>query len=408
MQENKVEKPNYHVIFHIDMNCFFASCEIASRRELEDKPVIIAKNDVLRKSIILTANYVARKYGIYTTMLVRDAVKLCPNVIIIEPHIELYQEYSKKFFAYLYKITNKIEPMSIDEGFLDMTDLSIKYNVMDMAHKIQDDIYNLYHLPCSIGIAPNKFLAKMASDMKKPMGITILRKREINSLLWPLPIKDMYGVGKKTAPKLNAIGINTIGDLANYQNISLLIDTVGKAMASSLIEYSNGKDNSLVQYEGNDEVSSISRSITFDYDTNDIRTMKTTLKILMNDVINQMNEKNVCALNIGIQIKYGDFHQISRSKGLEKPTNDSFIIWSIVENLFDTYYIDGDNVRLLGVFAGRLSDNKQEIKQYTLFDDLSQMEKEYDVHKLLKEINCRYGENFIHIGYEKKNDKNKN
>lgn len=400
----EVKKTNYRIIFHIDMNCFFASCEIASHPELASRPIVIAHQDSLRKSIILTANYVARKYGIYTTMLVRDAIKCCPEVLVIEPNMEKYQYYSKIFFNYLHTITHKIEPMSIDEGFLDVTEVCEKINAIELANTIQKTLNEKYHLPCSIGIAPNKFLAKMASDMKKPLGITILRKREISTMLWPLSIQSMFGIGKKTTPKLNAIGIYTIGDLANYQDVDLLKKTIGTAMTESLIEYSHGNDTSIVQYERNDEVASINHSTTFDYDVYQIKIMKDSLKILMNEVINRMDEKELAAYNIGIQIKYSDFHQISRSRSVPNPTNDSYLMWSIIEDLFDNLYQEEEPVRLLGVFVNRLVENHQSIKQYSLFDDFSRIEKENDVHTLLRKINNQYG-NIIHIGYNKKEEK---
>ena len=211
---------SYQIIFHIDMNCFFASCEIAVDPSLKGQPIVVARLDPLRKGIILSPSYEARKYGIKTTMRVKDALPLCPQLKVVEPNYELYQDMSNKFFGYLSNITDQIEPASIDEGYLNVTKACDNISAIELANKIQKDLLSLYKLPCSIGIAPNKFLAKMASDMKKPLGITVLRKREIDKLMWPLDISEMFGVGKKTAPRLRAIGINTIGDLANYKNIA--------------------------------------------------------------------------------------------------------------------------------------------------------------------------------------------
>ena len=202
------------IILHIDMNCFFASCEIAENPELLKKPVVIAHDDPFQRSIVLTASYVARSYGIKTTMQVREAFQLCKDIIIIEPDMDLYVSYSEKFYQYLLTITKKVEMASIDEAYVDVSDY--QGNVVALADKIQNDLLKEYRLPCSIGIAPNKFLAKMASDMKKPLGITILRKRELNQYLWPLPLEQMHGVGKKTAPKLQSLGLKTIGDLPTF------------------------------------------------------------------------------------------------------------------------------------------------------------------------------------------------
>jgi len=391
----------YRIIFHIDMNAFFASCEIANNLELKDKPVVVAHNDPFRKSIILTANYEARKYGIKTTMMVKEAIKLCPFLVVVEPNYQLYQQYSNLFFKYLYTVTNKIEIASIDEGYLDITDVCQPDQVLSLAKKIQKDLLEIHNLPCSIGIAPNKFLAKMASDMKKPLGITVLRKREISQKLWPLSIGDMFGVGKKTKPKLEGIGIHTIGDVANFKNRLLLEETVGKAMAEYLLKRSNGIDDNEVETYSLDDVSSVSNAHTFSYSVFDINLMKETLKVLSNTVSDRLERKNLCAQTIGVQIKYANFKFINRSRSLENKTNDNKEIWSIVEELFDENYDSTLEVRLLGVFANRVSEKQENIKKYTLFDDFEKISKEDNVTRTLREIKKQFGDNTINVGYYK-------
>lgn len=398
---------NFHIIFHIDMNCFFASCEIAEDPTLKGKPVIIARDDVFRKSIILTASYEARKYGIYTTMLVMDAIKLCPQVIIKEPNYQLYSYYSKLFFDYLHTITDKIEPMSIDEGFLDVTDICKGADAIDLAHKIQKTLLEEFHLPCSIGIAPNKFLAKMASDMKKPLGITILRKRDVPEKMWPLPIEDMMGVGKKTAPRLHELGIKTIGDAANFKDEELLKQTVGPAFAEYLYERGHGIDNNPVIFESNDDVSSISNSHTFDFDEYNMQTIRDTLKVLTNSVSYRMEKENYVAYTIGIQIKYNNYQTINRSKGLDEPISDSYEMFSVVKDLLDEFYDEKTPVRLLGVFATRLKKNDEIVKQYNLFDDFDKIDKENNIQQLLTKINNEFNDNIINIGIKNNKGDNK-
>lgn len=399
MQQN-----NYHIIFHIDMNCFFAACEIAENPELKGLPIVVAKDDVFRKGIILTASYEARKYGIYTTMLVKDAIKLCHNLVVVEPNHQLYSYYSKKFFEYLYSITNKIEPMSIDEGFIDVTDICKGEDAIALAQKIQKTLLEEYRLPCSIGIAPNKFLAKMASDMKKPLGITILRKRDIQTKMWPLPIENIVGIGKKTAPKLHELGIHKIGDIVNYKDIEHLKSIIGNSMTEFLLNRVNGIDNSLVNYETNDGVSSISNSSTFDCDQIDDKIFKNTLKILTNSISYRMEYKNYVAYTIGIQIKYNTFQTINRSRGLETPINDSKLMYDIICDLFDEFYDGITPIRLLGVFANRLKKEDNIIKQYTLFDNLEKIDKEDNIHCLLTKINKQYNTDIINFGFKKGED----
>lgn len=390
---------NSKIIFHIDMNCFFASCEIAQNEELEGKPVAVAHNDPLKRGIILSPNYEARKFGIKTTMLVKDALLLCNDLVIVEPDMSLYQEYSNIFFDYLFSITANVEVASIDEGYLDVSDVCLQIHPLELAEKIQKHLLDEYQLPCSIGIAPNKFLAKMASDMKKPLGITVLRKREIDKFLWPLPISDMLGVGKKTTPKLQAIGINTIGDLANYKNIPLLKETIGEVNALSLIQRANGIDNSTVDNNNFSESSSVSNSHTFDNDVFDPLLIKKTLKIIANTVSHRLKKANQKGYTIGIQIKYSNFKQINRSRGLENPINDEYEIYGIVEDLFDEFFKQGDQIRLVGVFANRLVEEKEEVKQYSIFDDLSKIDKEDNIQRILSNLQNHFGKDSISRGY---------
>lgn len=390
---------NYRIIFHIDMNCFFASCEIAENEELKNKPIVIAHNDVFRKSIILTASYEARKYGIYTTMSTGEAIKLCPQLIIVEPNFPLYQNFSQLFFKYLYTITSKVEPTSIDEGYLDVTDVCKNLDAISLAKTIQDTLLKEYKLPVSIGVAPNKFLAKMASDMKKPLGITILRKREIDKYLWPLAVGKMFGVGKKTKPRLEAIGIYTIGDLAKYKNKAKLEETIGLRTAEILIKRANGIDCTEVDYTSVDEVLSVSNSHTFNYNVFQTEIIKDTLKVLANTVSERLNKRNLLALTIGIQIKYANFKMINRSTGLDNGINDSLELWHLVEDLFEDHFDGISEVRLVGVFATRLIENTNKIKQYTIFDDISLLSRENKVEHILKKIKKQYGDNSIKIGY---------
>ncbi|HRT69340.1 MAG TPA: DNA polymerase IV [Bacilli bacterium] len=396
------------IILHIDMNCFFASCEIAENPELLKKPVVIAHDDPFQRSIVLTASYVARSYGIKTTMQVREAFQLCKDIIIIEPDMDLYVSYSEKFYQYLLTITKKVEMASIDEAYVDVSDY--QGNVVALADKIQNDLLKEYRLPCSIGIAPNKFLAKMASDMKKPLGITILRKRELNQYLWPLSLEEMHGVGKKTAPKLQSLGLKTIGDLANPKNLALMKQKLGNIYATSLHQRANGIDDSEVDYSGKVEVGSISNSHTFDRNIYEERILKDTLKILVNTVANRLQKKNLKANTIGLQLKYANFRQINRSQSLETPTNDESDIYKITEAILDENFEEGlydinnrrdtNCIRLIGVFANRIVESKEQPhQQITIFDNLTELEKKAELKKIIDGVKTKFGETTINQGY---------
>jgi len=390
------------------MNCFFASCEIAENPELLKKPVVIAHDDPFQRSIVLTASYVARSYGIKTTMQVREAFQLCKDIIIIEPDMDLYVSYSEKFYQYLLTITKKVEMASIDEAYVDVSDY--QGNVVALADKIQNDLLKEYRLPCSIGIAPNKFLAKMASDMKKPLGITILRKRELNQYLWPLPLEQMHGVGKKTAPKLQSLGLKTIGDLANPKNLALMKQKLGNIYATSLHQRASGIDDSEVDYSGKVEVGSISNSHTFDRNIYEEKILKDTLKILVNTVANRLQKKNLKAYTIGLQLKYANFRQINRSQSLETPTNNESDIYKITEAILDENFEEGlydinnrrdsNCIRLIGVFANRIVESKEQPhQQITIFDNLTELEKKEELKKIIDGVKTKFGETTINQGY---------
>ncbi len=399
---------NGRVIFHIDMNCYFVSCEIAEKPELKDKPVAVAPMGSTRKSIILTANYEARKFGVHSAMRVSDALRLCPELILIDSHMDLYSEYSSKFFNYFLSITPLVEPASIDEAYLDVTDVCKNNEYIELAHQMQTYLYNNLNLPCSIGIAPNKFLAKMGSDMKKPLGITIVRKREIQKVLWPLPIEDMQGVGRKTLKQLEFLKIKTIGDLAKYNDYQVLCDLLGENNAKSLKEAAFGEGDNQINVNRFTDFSSISNSQTFDLDLFDTVIILDNLKILVNTVANRLVHHDTLAKTFSIQIKYNNFKSITRSKTIDEATNDNQIIFSVIKELFEEYYDERLSVRLLGVAATKLVENKVTAKQLTIFDNLTKEEKDYNIKQLLKSINNQYGKDSLVIGINKENLGNNN
>ena len=205
------------VIFLVDMNAFFISCELARNHILVGKPAAGAGNPQKRAGIILAANYEARKYGVKTAMILHEALRRCPNMLIVPPDHSYYRRKSIEVMDLLSNYTPILEQNSIDEAWLDMTGTEHLFgSPIQAANKIMEDIKTNLGLWCSIGISNNKFLSKMASEMKKPLGITELYTKDIQTKLWPLPIDRMHGIGKRTAGKLIDLNIKTIGDLANY------------------------------------------------------------------------------------------------------------------------------------------------------------------------------------------------
>ena len=199
------------IYFHVDLNAFFASAEILRDPSLKGKPIVVSGQT--KRSVVSTASYEARAYGIHSAMSIILAKKLCPDLEIIEGHYSYYHSLSDEFMTIVRSFSPYMEKASIDECYVDVTDVIQQYkHPLDLAVLLQKAIYQKTGLGCSIGIGPNLFLAKMASDMKKPMGITVLRIRDVEAKLWPLPVHKMRGIGRKTLPKVEALGIKTIGD----------------------------------------------------------------------------------------------------------------------------------------------------------------------------------------------------
>jgi DNA polymerase IV len=393
---------NGRVILHVDMNSFYASVEMAYDSTLKGKPLAIAGNVEERRGIIITCSYEARKFGVKTTMALWEAKKLCPDLIVMKPNFDRYRAASLGMFEVLRQYSDLVEPVSIDEGYMDITESYQYGSPLVIAETIQKRILEQLDLPCSIGIAPNKFLAKMASDMKKPMGITILRKRDIPSVLWPLPTNEMHGVGKKTAEKLQTIGILTVGDVASANDIQLkgLLGINGIRIK----ERANGIDQRPVDPDAVSDFKSIGNSTTLPKDTTNEQELFRVLDHLAETVSVRMKRKKVVASTIGITIRYKDRKTITRSKKLANPFFQQEEIFLAAKRIFLKHW-NGDPIRLLGITSSDLTDHDHAVKQLDLFSFEKEAKKEPLINTvaMLKE---KYGKNIIENASEKEIQKN--
>jgi DNA polymerase-4 len=375
------------------MNAFFASAEIAENPSLKGKPVVVAGNS--RRGIILTASYEARKYGLHAAMPIFQAEKLCPKLIIQPPNFELYKKHSQIFFEYISKHCDKFEPASIDEAYLDVTETSKIYDSpVDLANKIQRELLEIHNLPVSIGIAPNRFLAKMASDMKKPLGITIMRKRDIKQKLWPLPIEDMYGIGKKTYPRLQNIGVFKIGDLFDPTKEKLLREILGNGY-NSTIHKAMGESSSFVD-DATHELQQIGNSRTFQRNTNDEAEIKRMLIWLVETVHGRMAKKSFMSRTFQISFKYERTSSVSRSHTFQEPLDDIETMKNIALDLFDRNW-NGSEIRLIGFSTGEVIHKSEVTKQLDLFNFQDEKEKT-DSEKLVEKLQMKFGEDMIKKG----------
>lgn len=360
------------VIFHIDLNSFYASAELLKNSALEGQPVVVA--GLHRRSVVSTANYEAREYGVHSAMPIHMAMEKCPDLVIVQGDYAWYEELSERFFRYIRTFTPLIEPASIDECYMDATEIIKAYKrPLDLAWTIQQKVLEDLHLPCSIGVGPNKFLAKMASDMRKPLGITVLRRQEIARKLWPMPISQMWGIGSKSAPILMKNGIETIGDLANPNNETKILTLLGKH-SYQFIQNARGYDQTPLTY--NHSVQSISQSTTLDRDIQEYDEVRTVFIRLADALAKRAKEENVQGSLISTSIRYYDFTNTVRSISLETPINDAK---SLLENallLFDKYN-NGKPIRHLGIGLGSLISSTKNIRQLNLFQTLKQ--PDYDI-----------------------------
>jgi len=372
------------VIIHIDLNAFFASVEEIKNPELIGKAHAVGGN--VKRGVLSTCSYEARKKGLHSAMPVAQALKICPNLIINYPDFKSYREYSNKFFDIIREwCGDKIEIASIDECYVDFSNYD-KYcdDVIKYLKKMQVYIKDTLNLGCSIGLAPNKFLAKMASDMKKPMGFTVLRKRDIEKMLWVLDIEDMFGVGKKTAPRLRELGIKTIGDLAKSENNYDVKKLLGKGFFT-FINWANGNDNSeVIDYEV--DAKSIGNSSTYDHDLLEESEIKFELKELCKSVSRRICLVSSLAFGISITIKFNDFTHINRSSKLDEPICNDDEIYLKSLKLFESNYYYDKPIRLLIVTFYDIKEKSEVIKQLNIFDIEINKDTTNDIISKLNEI----------------------
>lgn len=380
------------------MNSFYASVEQAHDPSLKGKAIAIAGNPKERRGILVTCSYEARAKGVYTTMSVWEAKRKCPELILLPPNFEIYRIASKAMFEILRSYTHLVEPVSIDEGYMDVTELDMNNDAIGFAKSIQDRILRELDLPSSIGIAPNKFLAKTASNIKKPMGITVLRKRQVNQILWPLPVIDMHGIGESTARKLESIGIKSIGDLANA-NPNLLKEKLGKN-GVRLLNRANGIDNRAVDPESIYDTKSVGNSTTLPYDESNIDELEKVFVRLSKKVAARLDVKNLAGRSITIHIRDANWKNKTKSKTLTSRLYKEQEIYQLALELFNASW-NGDPIRLLGVTVNNVYDKGESVEQLSIFN-FEEHAKEEPILKLVEQLQGKFGEDSIKRGMKVK------
>ena len=332
-------------IVHIDMDAFFAAIEQRDNPHLRGKPVIVGGNPESR-GVVSTCSYEARKFGVHSAMPSKKALQLCPDAIFIKPRFDAYSEASRIIHEIFFEYTDQVEPLSIDEAFLDVAkDEMPLYVAADIARQIQHKIFNRTSLTASAGVSYNKFLAKCASDFRKPGGLTVISPDNAGDFIGTLPIGEFYGVGKATEQKMFSLGIYTGSDLRK-QGRDFLVKSFGKA-GYFFYDIARGIDNRRVNPLRVRK--SLGKEITLEKDIENTEEMLSILRGLTGKVAGYLHEYSRRGRTITLKIKYYDFDLVTRSTTLQEPVNDEGIMFSHLSRLLNETEAGEKKVRLLGV-----------------------------------------------------------
>jgi DNA polymerase-4 len=339
-------------ILHVDMDAFFASVELLDHPELVGQPVIVGHNSP--RSIVTAATYEARRFGVNSALPMAIALRRCPQAVILEPHYERYQHYSRQVFAICDELTPAVERLGIDEAFLDVSGAGAVFgSPQRVAELLRARVRAETGLICSVGAAATKYVAKVASGLSKPDGLLVIPRDATIDFLHPLPVAKLWGVGAKTEESLRARGLHTIGDVAQAP-LDVLRRAVGEAGSQRLHDLAWGRDERRV-HGGADE-KSVGHEMTFSTDIQDPVVVRRELLRLSNNVAARLRRQRVRARTVVLKLRYSDFTTITRSRTLPEPTDLGRQIFDEVQAIYETVRAGDRPVRLVGVRGEQLVD----------------------------------------------------
>ena len=350
------------IILHLDMDHFYTAVEERERPELKGKPVIVGADpkEGQGRGVVSTSNYEARKAGVRSGIPISRAWKLCPEAVYLPPNFPLYIQVSNAVMEIARRYADKFEQWGIDEAFLDVTSRVRNFDEAEaLAKEIKREILKKTNLTCSIGVGPNKLVAKVASDFQKPDGLTVVREEQVEAFLAPMPVRRLLWIGKKTEAKLNGMGIKTIGELAGYDP-AVLNDLFG-VMGVQMHLMARGVDNTIVEERMG--VKSISHETTFEQDTDDDTVVLSALDALSDDVSKEAADQHLFFKTVTVKIRYENFETHTRSKTLPFMTNRPQDLKKTARDLLQAYLRRDRKMRLIGV---RVSSFVSGEKQMTL------------------------------------------
>ncbi|MGH3751261.1 MAG: DNA polymerase IV [Pseudonocardiaceae bacterium] len=354
-------------VLHVDMDAFYASVEVRERPELAGRPVVVAggSNPAGDRGVVLSASYEARAFGIRSAMPVAQARRLCPQAEFVPPHFPRYAEVSRGVMALFREITPLVEPLSLDEAFLDVSG-SVRRLGMSPAgigEWIRGQVYDAHRVTCSVGVARSKFLAKLASGLSKPDGLLVVPADGVLEFLHPLPVSALWGVGRRTTQVLHRLGCHIVADVAGTP-LPALRRAVGDAAARHLHELANGRDERPVVPNAPEK--SVGAEETFAQDVVDRAVLRRELLRLVERTTATLRRRGLCGRTITLKIRYPDFTTVTRSWTLAAPTDSAREVFRAATDLLDAHLPYGAMVRLLGVRVEQLAGGSAAAEQLTL------------------------------------------
>ncbi len=347
----------FRVIFHLDMDAFYASVEQRDHPELRGQPVIVGA-PANQRGVVCAASYEARKFGVHSAMPSVTAGRLCPKGIFVRPRMDRYREESHEIMRIVANAGAIIEQMSIDEAYLDLSGIcsgedadDALANSLPIARRLKAEIFSQRQLTATIGIAANKLLAKIASDHQKPDGLTLISEREKVAFLRPLPVRALYGVGRVTEETLNSAGISTVGDLQDHRgDLRALIGSFG----SKLRQFAMGEDDRPLSQD--DEIKSISGEETFLKDTEDRGILRACLRTQAEDIAQRLKHRHLAAHTVQVKVRYSDFTTLTRQITVEEPLTEAREIYRLGCFLLGRQKLVTRPLRLLGLGVSTLRE----------------------------------------------------
>lgn len=390
-----MKKAQERFILHVDMDAFYASIEQRDDPSLQGRPVIVGADprQGSGRGVVAACSYEARKFGVRSALPISRAWKLCPEGAFVRPRMQRYVEVSHEIMEVLQRFTNLVEPLSIDEAFLDITGSRTLFGApVQIARAIKKDIREATGLTASAGVGPNKFIAKIASDLKKPDGLVIVEPAEVESFLRDLPISRLWGVGPKTEDRLREIGLRTIGEVRERKP-ETLTQLLGSNLGAHLYQLALGHDERPVI--PNWEPKSVSNETTFEEDTRDRELLVRTIRKLAENVGRRLRRENYRARKVTLKIRFEPFETHTRQVSVKKPVDGDEEITRHALALFNQFSLDR-RIRLIGVGTGEIVRPGEGPTQLGLFDEPQQRSSIID--RTVDAIRERFGDDRIQRG----------